>query len=438
MEYSYHRELKHNYLIIKNSEEESDKNTLYQLKILENRKLTGFVPCDLRNINNESFLYYEINSMQSIKDCFAVRKMSYEDLVRLLEAVKRTIDGLSEYLLGMENVILDGRSIFMDLSSDEFKFMYYPFAHENKSLGAFADELFDLVDQEDQKAIEMIYDFCDQAQNEGVLVLECIEHLLEKNTVSKPVEEPHIVETFSESFEEESEEKEDHIVKNQKNNVKIQMIFAVLFLGVVASMVYIRGNYILNKEENILSIIVLVVSMLTGLTAFFTGIKELLQKKDSLSERDYESKEADKNEWLEDECNIEESIDMKTYQNTLKVTSGVTKERGYGETMVLNDDTEKALTLYSRNTDKTVRISLDCLPIVLGKMEGCVDKVINDASISRIHCRFSQNEKGNIVITDLNSTNGTYRNGLKIKPQIEQEIEEGDELRIGRICFDCR
>ena len=71
-------------------------------------------------------------------------------------------------------------------------------------------------------------------------------------------------------------------------------------------------------------------------------------------------------------------------------------------------------------------------------MEGCVDKVINDASISRIHCRFSQNEKGNIVITDLNSTNGTYRNGLKIKPQIEQEIEEGDELRIGRICFDCR
>ena len=438
MEYSYHRELKHNYLIIKNSEEESDKNTLYQLKILENRKLTGFVTCDLRNINNESFLYYEINSMQSIKDCFAVRKMSYEDLVRLLEAVKRTIDGLSEYLLGMENVILDGRSIFMDLSSDEFKFMYYPFAHENKSLGAFADELFDLVDQEDQKAIEMIYDFCDQAQNEGLLVLECIEHLLEKNTVSKPVEEPHIVETFSESFEEESEEKEDHIVKNQKNNVKIQMIFAVLFLGVVASMVYIRGNYILNKEENILSIIVLVVSMLTGLTAFFTGVKELLQKKDSLSERDYESKEADKNEWLEDECNIEESIDMKTYQNTLKVTSGVTKERGYGETMVLNDDTEKALTLYSRNTDKTVRISLDCLPIVLGKMEGCVDKVINDASISRIHCRFSQNEKGNIVITDLNSTNGTYRNGLKIKPQIEQEIEEGDELRIGRICFDCR
>lgn len=39
---------------------------------------------------------------------------------------------------------------------------------------------------------------------------------------------------------------------------------------------------------------------------------------------------------------------------------------------------------------------------------------------------------------DLGSTNGSFRNGLKLIPQEKNYIEEGDEVKLGRICFDIR
>ncbi len=108
-----------------------------------------------------------------------------------------------------------------------------------------------------------------------------------------------------------------------------------------------------------------------------------------------------------------------------------------GETMVLDEEQDKGLTLYSRNPGKTIRISLGNLPITIGKMEGCVDEVISDSSISRMHCKIVKDQIG-IALIDLGSTNGCYHNGLRISPQKKTYIEEGDEVKLGRICFDLR
>ena len=57
-------------------------------------------------------------------------------------------------------------------------------------------------------------------------------------------------------------------------------------------------------------------------------------------------------------------------------------------------------------------IPLQKLPITVGKMAGAVDLVLNDQSVSRLHARISR-DGNRFFITDLNSTNGTFRNGLK-------------------------
>ena len=114
-------------------------------------------------------------------------------------------------------------------------------------------------------------------------------------------------------------------------------------------------------------------------------------------------------------------------------------DSSFGETVVLTDDDsfEKSLTLYSRNTEKTIRISLTRLPVTVGKMAGCVDSVIDDRSVSRIHCRFMKEDDGKVFVMDLGSTNGTFRNGKRLDPQEKNYVEEGDEIRIGRVLFDC-
>ena len=57
MEYRYYRELKHNYLIVQQEEGTKENIASYQARILEKGKLSGFLTCNMRTINNENYLY---------------------------------------------------------------------------------------------------------------------------------------------------------------------------------------------------------------------------------------------------------------------------------------------------------------------------------------------------------------------------------------------
>jgi len=52
---------------------------------------------------------------------------------------------------------------------------------------------------------------------------------------------------------------------------------------------------------------------------------------------------------------------------------------------------------------------------------------IKDKNVSRVHCQIVVTEKG-CVLTDLQSTNGTFVNGERIT---ERLLKVGDEIRVG-------
>ena len=79
-------------------------------------------------------------------------------------------------------------------------------------------------------------------------------------------------------------------------------------------------------------------------------------------------------------------------------------------------------------------IDLGRLPLTVGKLAGAVDMVINEKSISRMHAKFSRTGSS-VYITDLNSTNGTFRNGMRLLPNASEIIEPGDEIRLGKLKF---
>jgi hypothetical protein len=55
-----------------------------------------------------------------------------------------------------------------------------------------------------------------------------------------------------------------------------------------------------------------------------------------------------------------------------------------------------------------------------------------DNGVSRLHAVIRRNQ-GNAVIVDLGSSNGTYVNGLRIMPNIEQPIRHGDIVALGKL-----
>ena len=60
--------------------------------------------------------------------------------------------------------------------------------------------------------------------------------------------------------------------------------------------------------------------------------------------------------------------------------------------------------------------------------------VIDEKSISRMHAKFFR-DGNKIYISDLNSTNGTFRNGMRLAPNASEMIEPGDEIRLGKLKF---
>jgi len=63
--------------------------------------------------------------------------------------------------------------------------------------------------------------------------------------------------------------------------------------------------------------------------------------------------------------------------------------------------------------------------VVMGRV-GDVDIPVNDLGISRRHCSIEYH-KGKAILRDLESTNGTYLNGVKVP---EAELRDGDKIQI--------
>lgn len=60
------------------------------------------------------------------------------------------------------------------------------------------------------------------------------------------------------------------------------------------------------------------------------------------------------------------------------------------------------------------------------------DFVVDAALVSRVHCRFTLNQRNELEIEDLGSTNGTFVNGQKVT---KATLNDGDTLTIGRVQF---
>ena len=68
----------------------------------------------------------------------------------------------------------------------------------------------------------------------------------------------------------------------------------------------------------------------------------------------------------------------------------------------------------------------------IGKLPEYADVLLNDPKVSRIHARIHM-EEGKYYLTDLNSTNGTYLNGVQLGSNEKTEIRRGDEISIAHI-----
>ena len=80
------------------------------------------------------------------------------------------------------------------------------------------------------------------------------------------------------------------------------------------------------------------------------------------------------------------------------------------------------------------RLALSHFPTTIGKVEGDGNLCIKDTTVSRVHAKIEKNN-GHVYMSDLHSTNGTRKNGVRLSENESVELFPGDEVTFGGACF---
>ena len=93
------------------------------------------------------------------------------------------------------------------------------------------------------------------------------------------------------------------------------------------------------------------------------------------------------------------------------------------------------MTLWIIETDRDAELpfTFRLLPgkiKTFGRSTGA-DFIVDAGMVSRVHCRLIAAADA-VEVVDLDSTNGTYVNGIRVE---RASLKDGDELGIGRVTF---
>lgn len=371
MDISFSKDYKHNYLIIKDDKVLEND---YQLKMITNNRIEGLLHCQERMINGEGLLFYEVTSMQSIAVIFELKPVRIDTLRELFHQLKVVGENLSKYVLNGSGLILDPEYIYTDIENKEFYFVYYPFyecPYEN-NMESLLNYLMEHVDSNDMTAVEAVYQMADISLRQHSGFEEVLEWFEQEYSYDEVMEE-----TYSSSV-------------------------AMTDDGITLS------------------------SPADDVSDIFEEDKQIKRRTPGLIMRFIS--------WLRGyDCEEEElPVDMDTIYSYI------------GKEDVRNDVQDKTVyipwventeqKLYGTGRNNKYHIDLSKVPLTVGKLKGAVDMTIPDNSISRVHAKFMRNGS-KFLLQDLNSTNGSFKNGVRLNPNQQVTIEPGDEIGLGKLKF---
>lgn len=464
-EAKYFKDYQHNYLILKCGGTGAGEG--YQSRMLMSGKMERMLKCSVRNINGEAFFYYDISSKVTLENLYRRRKMSYEqvwDLFRQMDVIYRTLD---DFFMEEAGLLVHPDSIYYDLSSEKYFGIYYPGKDgiTENSYEPLMDFLLNHTDTGSRELTELVYRIYEMSEEPSFSIVDALLLFDEGEKIpaaENPIREGIHTQIAKGSIVEEKEEKtaaipapvqddqdicvspevvweekEEIPYVHRKKNRTFYSFFAILSLCGIGAAVWLCLHFILTERETLLLICC---SGVMGLCFLFSVVQLILSaKKDKKREQEEEELLWD----IEDEFREERPIAIQDILDThIDVQTERRQKEGRegaavqcGETVFVDMRKQKTeYKLYSLDKKNKKHIDLTQFPFSIGKMPGCVDCVLTDDSVSRLHARLEkQGEK--IFLTDMNSTNGTYKNGLRMEPSETVEIEPGDEIRFGKLNY---
>lgn len=374
----YVRNLNCNYERILLDEKPEEKR--YQYCILNRGGIKGLLSGSLRYMNGQAYLYYDISSKQNIAQLYGTRSITREWMKDFVWSIKRIQQELGRFLLDIRNVLWYPEHIFQDLESNVFSYLYIPYYEGESSFIRLVEFWVEHIDYDDEILVNCVYRMYEQLERNGEDYLQaqifedvqCLDKVKEQGNAQE--NEKRTVSSLM--AEEES--------GNPAENVSEDMPAAVKMQPTV-------------KEEK------------KSLFGLWDGKK----KRSKRLREDYRQ-------------------EMQRAMTGYAAEDTVYEAKEYGQTVFMEESEEQEKTHKLYSLEGKVLACVERSVLSIGKKKDEVDVVLDDASVSRIHANIIS-EGENVYLEDLNSTNGTFKNGLRMQPYEKRRLEEGDEIKCGKV-----
>lgn len=355
--------------------EKKPEEKRYQYCILARGGIKGLLPCSLRYMNGLAYLYYDITSKQSVEQLFVKRAISRKWVKDFLWSFQQIRQELGRFLLEERNILWYPQQIFQDLEQNIFSFLYMPYYEgEENGFHSFLEFLVEHINYEDEGLVDCVYKMYERFEQNGDVYLqgqifEDVKLLDGEQTAP----ENNLREEWSAENMGEVDETQSVIIEEKEPEISVQ-------------------------EKR-------------GLFSFLES-----RKRKSREQRDRYRQ------------NLQ--LSMEGHAVAEEFPYG---EEDYGRTVYIEEPKEKKNIVRRLYTSEgKIVAQLDENSLTIGKKKGEVDLVLEDLSISRVHARITK-EGEDYYLEDMNSTNGTTKNGLRLQPYEKRKLEEEDEIQLGSI-----
>ena len=411
----------------------------YIVGMFAHNDIPAFVPVSFKSLNLENYFCYNMNGLIPINQSFEMNKLTADRIEAFLRSIIKAAKSMEEFLLPFDRLITDEAYIYESLGKkDEFHWIY-GIESGSCTFTRLFERLLDRVDYKDDSAVKMIYSLYQAAKEsegmQGVSTGGSLQRIREK--AEEILSAPHM------SLDMRA--RELIRAENERNSIK-------RLKGIETG----TGDKACSKE-------------IEGADSMARRYRAEAESRKSRSQRvDLEDTPKAKISLFKKRQNEEKSdktmfvkSKLKKVWDYLNADIGSKPEKlvdlqAVGENELSynvrevrqpkpesDGDVSEATTLL---TGAMIRNGIYCLkpedtnednilltefPFFIGKSGDKTHHTIEDSTVSRFHARIDREEE-ELWLTDLNSTNGTFLNGIRLMPFGRMRVNKGDSIVISR------
>ena len=411
----------------------------YIVGMFAHNDIPAFVPVSFKSLNLENYFCYNMNGLIPINQSFEMNKLTADRIEAFLRSIIKVAKSLEEFLLPFDRLITDEAYIYESFGKKDEFYWIYGIDSGNCTFTGLFERLLDRVDYKDDSAVKMIYSLYQAAKEsegmQGVSTGGSLQRIREK--AEEILSAPHM------SLDMRA--RELIRAENERNSIK-------RLKGIETG----TGDKVISKEiegADSMARRYRAEAEIKKARSQRVDLEDTPKAKISLFKKRQNEEKSDKTMFVKsklkkvwDYLNAdigskpEKLVDLQAVgENELSYNVREVKQ----PKIEASDNADEATTLltgamisngiYCLKPEDTNEdnILLTEFPFFIGKSGDKTHHTIEDSTVSRFHARIDREEE-ELWLTDLNSTNGTFLNGIRLMPFGRMRVNKGDSIVISR------